>query len=215
MVTVGDVEHWHRGESLDQRRFLAQVHVPHLVPHAIARHEVEQRRLRDRSPHHRVDPIRRLVGEEDGTGLRPDGQQMPGAIVLLVGPRLLVLANQIVIVLVYRETGRHAALRVGAHREPVDIETRRILDHEGRGLPESREVVGRLRISDFGVWVRVRWQIDLGPRHVQEADRIAVGESPSFVARHDIVRHRRHAWRRLGNGSQRTEREYGGHGGSV
>ena len=69
---------------------------------------------------------------------------MPRAIVLLVGPRLLVLLDQIAIA--RRSIARgNAGLHVPAHLESVDVEARRFLDNERRRQPELVEVGARAR----------------------------------------------------------------------
>ena len=157
--------------------------------HRVRRSEIEQRRVAGGDPRNdRVDAWRRFVREEHRTGLRPQRKHVTRPIVLLVPPRALVLLDYIVVVLVHRVGGRHARLHVRVHAEPVHIEACLAFEHERRARLQPGEVLGRLYVHRLAVWVRTGWQIDLGTRDAQKAQRITVRERGGFFRIDDIVR---------------------------
>ena len=138
-----------------------------------------------------VDRRRGAIGQEHRTGLRANREHVPRAIVFLVGPRLLVLLDQVAIVLVDRKARGHARLHVLAHVQAVDVEARRVFDDERRAALRRREVPRGLLVDLVGVRIGAGGQIDLRPRDVQEAQRVAGGERARFFGVHDVVGHGR------------------------
>ena len=132
MVAVGDVERRHRGEGGDQRVALGRGDPPEGVGDAVGGDEVEERRLARRRARPRRRSPARPVGEEHDAGLRAQLDDVPGAIVLLVAPRLLVLLDQVALVLVDREAAGDADLDVTVHVQPIEVERRLGLDRERR-----------------------------------------------------------------------------------
>ncbi len=91
-----------------------------------------------------------------------------------------------------------ADLLVLAHDQPVEIKTRFGFFLERRFGDQLFEILNRLAIDRVAVKIRSRRQIDLGPRHVQKAEWIAVCESACFFGVHDVVRHARYSLGALG-----------------
>ena len=158
-----------------------------------------------------VDLPRVAIGEEHRSGLRADRQHVARAIVFLVGTRLLVLLDQIAIVFIDRKTGGDAALHVAPHAQAVDVEARDVLDDERRLIAKGRERVRGLIVGGVRMRIRAGGEIDLGPRHVQEAQHVAVGQYSSFVAVHNIVGNGRDIGGGFRRGAQRGERIDGRH----
>ena len=113
------------------------------------------------------------VGQEDDAGLRAELDDVPRAIVFLVGARALVLLDDVLLVLVDREAGGDAGLLVAAHAQAIEVERRLVLDHQRRVGAERREVLLRFRVDLSGIRIGARRQIDLRARDVQEAEWIA------------------------------------------
>ena len=111
-----------------------------------------------------------LVGQEHRAGLRAQLDDVARAVVFLVLPRLLVLLHDVAVVLVDRVAGREAGLLVRAHAQAVEV-------HRGLGFLDHRWRVSaakfarRRPVDGVGVRIGVRRQVDLGARHVQEAQR--------------------------------------------
>ena len=215
MMAVGDVERVDLRERVDDVLVLVGRNLPHLVAHAVRRDEIKQR-VR---PHDAIDDVvdlpRVAIGEKHRSGLRADCEHVARAIVFLVGTRLLVLLDQIAIVFIDRETGGDAALHVAPHAQAIDVEARDVLDDERRLVPERRERVRGLIVGGIRMRIRVGGEIDLGPRHVQEAQSVAVGQHSSFVAVHNIVGNGRHIGGGFRRGTQRGERIDGRHEPSI
>ncbi len=188
MMAVGDIQRRHRGKRIDKRPLKRSIHSPHGVSHFIRCGEIVKRRLRGDDP---IDSAfdRRLVAmdQKDGTGLRTQREQVSGAVVFFVRPRAFVLLDHVVVVLVERVAGRNASLRHVAHLQAVDVDAGRFLDDERCLLLQTVEVLDRLSVHRVAVGIGVARAVDLGPRHMEKAQRISVGQRASFVSVDDVV----------------------------
>ena len=185
MVSVGDVERGHVGERGRNRGADARLSLPERVDDPVGRGDVVERRtgddLSDRGVHGGTPAVR----EQHRPALRPGLDDVARAVVLLVGPRLLVLLDEVAAVLVHRERGGDAGLDVATHLQAIDIDRRRGVLLERFRL-ERRERRGGLRVDGVVVRVRVGGEVDFGPRHVQKAQRIA-SQRPRLRGAHDVV----------------------------
>ena len=93
------------------------------------------------------------VGEKHRTGLRADREHVPRAIVFLVRPRLLVLLDEIVVVLVDRKAGGDAGLHMRSHLQLIHVEGRGVFFDERRPRPQVAEVFGGALVDGVGVWI--------------------------------------------------------------
>ena len=93
-------------EGVHQRGGLSRPHAPDRVVHAVVGPEVVERRVGGDRAAQAIDRVGRLVGQEDDAGLRAQLDDVPRAIVFLVGPRALVLLDDVLLVLVHREARR-------------------------------------------------------------------------------------------------------------
>jgi hypothetical protein len=162
MMTVGDVQRGNSPGCLDEGVAIAAVHAPQRMTHRIGCLEVDQRLGLDGLRDDPIDLGARAVDQEYRAGLRADGQHVPGPIVFLVGTRPFVLLDDAALVLIERVAGGDAGLFVPAHTEPVQIQTRRIFDHERR-LLQRREVLRGARVHGIGVGIRAGRQFELRP----------------------------------------------------
>ena len=133
-------------------------------------------------------------------------QHVPGAIILLVGPGLLVFSNHIVLVIIHVNTAHHADLSAAVHDLAIQIE---------RGLPVADQCALRNkpfeRSASAGVDPRVvrigvLRQIDVGAPDMEEAVGIASCQLGGFVTIDHVVRDRSYPRGQLGRGSNGRER---------
>jgi hypothetical protein len=136
---------------------------------------------------------------------------MARAIVLLVAASTLVLFDDVLLVLVDREAPGYARLFVRPHAQTVEVNRWRVVDEERGRCAQRREILARQLVDAPGVRIGAGGQIDLGARHVQEAERIARRQLPRFVHAHDIVGNRGHCRRRGRGRAQSPERMEGRH----
>jgi hypothetical protein len=116
-----------------------------------------------------------------------------------------MLLDDIRVVLVNRETRGDSGLHVGAHLKLVDVDARLCFHLEWCGLSQRGEVLDGLRVDGVGVWIGVGWQVNLRPRHVQEAQRIAGSQCLRLLGIDNIVGNSRHGRRGWGRGSKCAE----------
>ena len=102
---------------------------------------------------------------------------MPGPIVFLVLARAFVLLDHVAVVLRERKARRNPGLAVAVRVQMVEIQRRRGLLHERRVALQRAISFGSGAIDDVVMGIRVRGQVDLGPRHVQKAERIAAASA--------------------------------------
>ena len=100
MVSVGNIQRWHRRKRLHQGTFVSRVHPPDGVQHAVGRCEIVERPGGCHMLDEAVDRRRRAVDQEHRAGLGMQRQQVPRAIVFLVLSRALVLLDDVALVLV-------------------------------------------------------------------------------------------------------------------
>jgi hypothetical protein len=187
VMPVRDVERGHRAKRGDQLALVVRGHPPHGVLHAINGGEVEQRRRPDRALHRPVNAGRRLVNQEHRPGLRPQLDDVARPIVLLVAARALVFLDDVAVVVVHGKGAGDPGLKVRSHTQPVDVQGRRVLEHQRRPRLEGVEILHRLRIHRVVIWVGVGREVDFRARHVQEAERIPGRQRACLVGVDDIV----------------------------
>ena len=197
-MTVRDVQRGDRGEGRNQLRRVRRVGAPDGVAHAVHGFEVEERcfAFATEAATSSTSGVARYV-RNTGPVWAQSSIMCLRAVVLLVHARVLVLLDHAGVVVVQAEAARDARLHVPAHRQSIDVEADVVLRHEWRRLAQRVEVL----VGRAGRRVVVRChrgrQVDLGPRHVEKAQRIG-GQRPGFLRRDDVVGHRRHA----GGGTQ-------------
>ena len=98
---------------------------------------------------------------------------MPRAVVLLVASRALVLLDDVPIVLVEREAAGHSRLFVGVHAQPIEIQNGHVVHDQRRIGTQRVEICACLVVHLARVRIGIRREIDLGPRDVEETERIA------------------------------------------
>ena len=131
---------------------------------------------------------------------------MPGPIVLLVLARAFVLADDVVLVLIDRETRGHAGLLVAPHAQPIDVDARAGFLDQRRGRSQSRELAPGGLVDGIGVRVLVGRELDLGARDAQETQWLIGGERTSLSGAHDVVRDRGDRRGLAGRGPEGAER---------
>ena len=181
------------------------------MAHAIGRGEVNARNLgsllRDQCVESRVGPVH----QEHGSGLSVQRLDVSHAVVLLVGPRQLVLLDDAFEVILATRSGHQPGLAVPAHDLAVKIEMRlRVLPERALGN-QPPEVLPSLGIDFRRVSIRRGRQIDLRLADMQEAQGIAGRDLPRLFRRHDIVRQLTNAGRQPRLGAQCCKRLNDGH----
>ena len=214
MMTVGDVQRGNPPGRLNQPVAIAAVHAPERVAHAVNRLEIDERLGLDRLRDELIDLRARTVNQKHRAGLRAERQHVPGAIVFLVAPRPFVLLDDVAVVFVERVAGGQAGLFVRAHAQPIQIEARRVFDHERR-LPERCEILRRAIVDILGVGIGAGGELDLGARHAQKAEWIVAGQRPRLLGVHHVVWNRGDAGGVGGSGPERTEGTEGRHAGQI
>ena len=185
VVAVGDVEQRHFGEAA--RELFGRGRAPDGVAHAVVGLEVVERLADGLGLDERVEAAVGAVGQEDGAGLRAQGQDVARAVVLLVGARALVLADDVGVVLVHGAGGGDAHLRVPAHADAVDVEVWFVLFDERALRLEPLEILARLRVDLVRVDVRALGQVYLGARDVEEAQRVVGGQGARLLRVDHVV----------------------------
>ena len=144
--------------------------------------------------------------------MRRERVDVAGAVVLLVGPRLLVLLDEVRVVLGDRGAGDEPDLAVLAHPLRVDVEVRLGVRHEHAAVHQLRQVLPSLRVDRVGVLVDALGQVDLGARDVQEAVGVSLGERARLLRRDDVVGRGRDAGGERGGRAEGAKRGEDGHG---
>ena len=108
-----------------------------------------------------------------------------------------------------------ADLFVLAHDEPVEIKTRLRFSFQRAGRSQLLEVVNGLAIDGVAVNIGPRGQIDFGPRYVQKAERIALGEGACFFGVDDVVRDAGYCVSALGRRAQSAKGTNDRHSSSI
>ena len=212
MVAVGDVKAGHPPElGFDESDLRRVGDDPGAVAHAVGRSEVHARGLGrllcDQCVEGRVGPVH----EEHGAGLSVQRLDVPHAVVLLIGPRQLVLLDDAFEVVLATRGGDQPGLAVPAHDLAVQIEMRlRVLPQRAlRNQPP--EILPSLGIDLRRVNIRRRRQINLRLADMEEAQGIAGRDLPRLFGRHDIVRQLTNAGRQRRLGAQCCKRLNDGH----
>ncbi len=148
-----------------------------------------------------VDPGKAAVGEEHGLGMGFEREHVPGPVVLLVLPGLLVLPDNILLVVVDVHAADHAGLDPAAHDLAVEVQRRSAFAYQHALSDEAVECLPRRAIDPGIVWIDVWWEIDVRPPDVEEAVGIPQRQLTGLVPVHHVVGDRGHLG---GQGGLRT-----------
>ena len=209
VVAVGDVEHVHAGEGLDDGLTVGQR--PDGVLDVVLGPEVVQRLALHGLGDGCVDGVVAAVRQHHGLSVGPLLQQVARPVVFLVGASVLVLEDHVGVVLGGGHEADDAGLRPPVHDEAVDVEARHGVADEGLGGGQRAERLGALRVDLIGVLIGALRQIDLGTDDVEERVLVARREGAGLVDRDDVVGDRGDVLGEFGRGSERPERTDGGH----
>src|SRR4029079_10407447 len=143
--------------------------------------------------------------------LRAELNDVPGAIVLFVAACPLVFLDNVRLVFVDRKAPRDTGLLVPSHPQTIEIERRRLVEHQRSALPQGRKIGTGFLVHLWRVGVGSRRYVDFGTGHMQKAERIAVGKVTRFVRRHHVVRDRRDRRSLVRRRPQGAERMDGSH----
>ena len=211
MVAVGDVERRHAAEGGDQAGARGRLGPPERVRDAVGGDEVVERGPRAGRLDQAVDLGAGAVGQEDHAGLGAQGDDVAGAVVLLVAAGPLVLADQVALVLVDREGAGDAGLHVAAHAQPVDVERWLGLGRERRRGAQPLEILPAAVVDGGGIGIGALGQLDFGAGDAQEGERLVGGELAGLGGRHDVVGDGGDAGRDRQGGTQRAKGGQLGH----
>jgi hypothetical protein len=111
MVAVRDINALHLGKAvLHQLTFIAVFDDPDTVAYIAVRHKVVDGLFFHIAFHDLIDQIIAAVGEKNGTGLCIAGIDMADAVLLLVFPRIFMLFDYAVLIVVDRGDSHNAGL---------------------------------------------------------------------------------------------------------
>ncbi len=111
----------------------------------------------------------RSAGEKDRARLRAQREDVTRAVVLLVGARALMFANQIVIVLINRTADGNARLHMLAHAKLIDIDIWTVVDLKRTLLDQTPKIIFGFGVNWIAVDVCALRQINLRPRNMKKA----------------------------------------------
>jgi len=114
-----------------------------------------------------------VVGQEDRAGLGVELADVAGAVVLLVLPGQLVLADHVGVIVVHRRAGGQRGLNVIAHPLAVDVEAVGRIPEQHAVGDQALEVFLALMVDAIVVQIDAGGQVDLGLAHVEEGVGIA------------------------------------------
>ena len=191
MMAVGDIQRRDLCKRVDERIAVVTAEAPQRVPNAVGCLDIEQRAALRSLGHDRVDRRLSAVHHEHRAGLSAEREHMTRAVVFLVAPCPLVLLDDAAVVLVERKAGGHAGLLVHAVAQAIQVHTRLVFDDEHR-LFQRFEVPDGARVHFVGVWIGVRWQLELGARYAQKAQRVVTGLRACLLGRDHVVGNGRH-----------------------
>jgi len=120
------------------------------------------------------------IGKKDRAGIRAEGIDEAGAIILLILARLFMLLDEVRIVILDIAYGHEATLDMGTHLLLVKIETVFSLTHQGSLALQLEEILLGLCIYHRAVVIGFGGQIDLCAVYMQKAARLASGKGCSF-----------------------------------
>ena len=103
-----------------------------------------------------------------------EGEHVPGAVVFLVLPGLLVLADDVPLIIVDVDAPDHADLGPAVHDLAIEVQRRLSLPDQHALGDEAVERLAGLAIDAGIVGVHVRRQVDVRPADVEEAVGISL-----------------------------------------
>jgi hypothetical protein len=163
--------------------------------------------LRGREPLDQgIDLRTRLVGQEDRAGVGIESVDMTGPIVLLDGPRVLVLLDQVGLVLVDARTGDQPRLDVVTHSLAIEVESRRVIAHEDAVAHQPLQVFSAFRIDLRRIHIDAGLEVDLRFDHVEERQGLVSSHRACLVARQYIVGRARHLGAKIRTGAPPPKR---------
>ena len=125
--------------------------------------------------------------EEDRLGVAARREQVPRAVVLLVGPRLLVLADLAGPILRDLDAADEPELRLAVHHLAVEVDRRLRVANERALLDHRLQVAVGDAVDLRVVAVDLGGEVDLGADHVQEGVRLAGGALAGLLGRDHVV----------------------------
>jgi hypothetical protein len=133
------------------------------------------------------------------------GEDMPGPVVYLFGPSLLVLADHVPFVNDNVDAPDHSALHPSVHDLAVEVERRLPVFEEDASSDELVEGLTSPGVDPGIVRVYIVGQVDIGASDVKEAVRIASRQFRCLLPVHHIVGHGSDLGSQLGHGADGVE----------
>ena len=213
VVTVGDIEQIEASEGLHVG--LCVGHSPAGVLHAVGSDKVENR---DRCsiglhPGGQRLALRITVAEaeKDRLGMAGRGEQMPGTVIFLVGPGLLMLANLTRAILLSLDAADDAQLGHARANLAIEVEAGcRVADQRACRNHPLQVCLG-MRVDLGSVAVGLRGEVDFREDDVEERPRLPCGPLPGLIGRDHIVGIAGDLGGKHGRGTQRSERMNANH----
>ena len=192
MVPVGDVDGIHAGKSLlNSGDFVRIRDQPDAVAHVSRGNKIADGRLLHVSGLDLADPVIVSVGQEDRPGVGAAGVHVADAVLLLVGSRVLVLADDAALVVVRGRQRRDAGLRAAVHRLRVDVEGGRVVLHQQFLADPVVQQIGRGCVYLVAVEIRPLGELRLRAVHREEGQRVLAHDLPRLGGAHDVIGKRR------------------------
>ena len=190
VVSVRDVEDRDfGGEQSGKPCARGFVQTPQRVADAVFRGEVEERSFPAFGLDQRVDLRDVAVGEEGRTGVRTQFHDMPGPVVLLVGPGLFVTLDDPRTVLFGAGRADHSGLGATVHHQLVQIEVQALVEGQRGFGAQAAEGDSRLGVDALVVEVDPRFEVDLWTGYMQKRQRVSRGQRRRFGGVDHVVGH--------------------------
>ena len=202
-MTVGHVCMRHVLECIDPGTGIGDA--PDRMPHLVCRHEVIQRLRRQHPSGQNLDFVPAPVGQEHRLGVRFERKHVPGAIVLLVLPSLLVLPNDVPLVIIHMNTAHQTGLSPAVHDLPIQIQRSRAIPNQDPLVYEAVERLTSQPVDARVVGIDLARKVDVGSPDMQEAVWVSLSQIGGLIPAYDIVGDSSHLRRQLRPGTKRVE----------
>ena len=163
-------------EEVGQDAAVPFVHAPERMDDAVRGGEVEQGSFRGELFDQMVNERRIAVGQEGRAGMRMQGHDVAGAVVLFILAGLLMFLDDVFSVFVGGNRSEDAGLDMIAHFQAVNVEMFVLVEFERGLFAEAFEVGEGFGVDFIVIEVNAGFEFDFRFGNTEEAQRIAFRE---------------------------------------
>ena len=175
------------------------------MPYLVRRHEVIER-LRGQHPaSQNLDFGPAPIGEEHRLGVGFERKHVPGAVVFLVLPGLLVLPNHVALVVIHMNTANQAGLSPAVHDLAIEIQRRRTISNQDPLVDKAVECLTSQAVDARIVGIDLTGEVDVGSPDMQEAVGVSLSQVGGLVPAYHIIGDCGYLRCQLGSGTKRVE----------